>query len=190
MPTQRAEEIVRFWRDVGPEGWYAGGAALDADVNARFREDWEDANAGRRRQWFSNPVGALAYMILTDQFPRHLFRDDPRAFATDHLARSAARVCIDRKLDMHLDEPVRQFFYLPFMHAENLFDQDRCVCLMLVRLPQTGADNIRHARAHRDVIRRFGRFPWRNAVLGRKSSPAEEAFVAEGGYGEMVRAMV
>lgn len=190
MPVERAEEIVDFWRDVGPGGWYAGGAALDAEITRRFRADWDDAAAGRRREWFSNPVGALAYMILTDQFPRQIFRDDPRAFATDHLARSAARVCIDRKLDLHLDEPIRQFFYLPFMHAENLFDQDRCVCLMLVRLPETGQDNIRHARAHRDVIRRFGRFPWRNAVLGRKSSDAEAAFVAEGGYAGMIRDMV
>ncbi|MCC5986887.1 MAG: DUF924 domain-containing protein [Pararhodobacter sp.] len=187
MPTKLAEEIVAFWSDIGPEGWYASDAALDEKIRARYGEVWKEAQAGGLRQWFGNPEGALGYLILTDQFPRNMFREDARAFATDELARTAAQVCVDRKLDLHLPEPIRQFFYMPFMHAENLFDQDRCVCLIIARMPETGAHNLLHARAHREVIRRHGRFPWRNEVLGRQSSEGEQAFLAEGGYGAMVR---
>lgn len=189
MPTRQAEEIVSFWQAVGPEGWYANDEALDAQIRNLYLDAWEKAHAGGLRDWFGNPEGALGYLILTDQFSRNMFREDARGFATDALARSAARVCIDRKLDMHLPEPIRQFFYLPFMHAENTFDQDRCVCLIIDRLSETGADNLLHARAHREVIRRFGRFPWRNAVLDRRSTEAEEAFLASGGYGALVRQM-
>jgi uncharacterized protein (DUF924 family) len=88
---------------------------------------------------------------------------------------------------MKIDEPARQFFYLPLMHSENLADQDRCVRLVLTRLPETGVSNLLHAKAHREVIRRFGRFPHRNAALGRSDTPAEAAFLASGGYGAVVR---
>ena len=189
MPTQLAKEIVGFWQDVGAGGWYEADDALDAQIDERYRSAWEEARRGRLREWLGNPTGALAYLILTDQFARNMFRDDPRAFATDTLARSAARVSIDRKMDLHLPEPIRQFFYLPFMHAENTFDQDRCVCLIIARLPEGGGDNLLHARAHREVIRRFGRFPWRNAALGRRDSHAETAFLEEGGYPAVVRSL-
>ena len=106
--------------------------------------------------------------------------------ATDGRARKAATMAIHHRMDLKLPEPIRQFFYLPFMHGETTFDQDRCICLMIARLPETGADNLRHARAHRDIIRRFGRFPYRNAALGRQNTPAEEAFFAAGGYMSVV----
>ncbi len=188
MP-QRAEEIVRFWEEVGPEGWYGGGARLDAEIRERFLADWERAAEGGLSSWRSNPTGALAYLIVTDQFPRNIFRDDPRAFATDRMARDAAMIAVQRDFDLKTPEPIRQFFYLPFMHAEDAFDQDRCVRLIIARMPETGGENLRHARAHRDVIRQFGRFPYRNRALGRRSTPEEERFMDQGGYGAVVKAL-
>lgn len=182
MPTARALEIIDFWEGVGPKGWYNSTPELDAEIRESFLPDWEEARSGGLIEWLGSPQGALAYLIVTDQFPRNIFRDDPRAFATDERAHRAATKVIHHGLDVQLPEPIRQFFYLPFMHAETTIDQDRCIRYLIARMPETGAENLRHARAHRAIIRRFGRFPYRNAVLGRKSTPAEEAFLAEGGY--------
>jgi uncharacterized protein (DUF924 family) len=186
MP-RTAGEIVTFWTEVGPEGWYGGGDKLDRAIHDRFLEAWVSATRGDYRDWLSAPRGALGYLILTDQFPRNMFRDDPRAFATDRLARTAAIIAVQREWDLMVPEPIRQFFYLPFMHAETTADQDRCVRLILARMPETGRENLLHARAHRQVIRRFGRFPYRNAALGRVSTPEEQAFLDGEGYGGIVR---
>ena len=186
MPRS-AGEIVTFWTEVGPDGWYATDEALDQAIRARFLETWVNAARGDHRDWLSSPRGALGYLILTDQFPRNMFRDESRAFATDRLARTAAVIAVQREWDLMIAEPMRQFFYLPFMHAENNADQDRGVRLILARMPQTGASNLLHARAHRDVIRRFGRFPHRNAAMGRETTQAEAEFLEGGGYGSVVR---
>lgn len=186
MP-RTAGEIATFWEEVGPEGWYGGGAKLDESIRSRFLEVWVSAARGDYRDWLCSPRGALGYLILTDQFPRNMFRDDPRAFASDALARSAAIIAVQRQWDLMIDEPIRQFFYLPFMHSETGADQDRCVRLILARMPDTGTDNLLHARAHRQVIRRFGRFPHRNAALGRVSTSEEKAFLDGAGYGGVVR---
>lgn len=181
-----AAEIVRFWiEEVGTEGWYRQDEALDSDIRARFRDLWERARRGGLCGWGSNPRGSLGYLILTDQFPRNMFRGDARAFATDQAARTAAHSAIARGFDAAIAPPARQFFYLPFMHAESLPLQDRCVRLMALRLP--GSDNPRHARAHREIIRRFGRFPYRNAALGRRDTPAEADFLAGPGYRGVLR---
>lgn len=183
----RKEEITRFWlEEVGPDGWYKADPEVDAAITARFKSDWEAAHAGAFHDWGTNPHGALAYLILTDQFPRNMFRQDWRAFATDVLARAAAKQAIEHNFDMRISEPERQFFYLPLMHSECLVDQDRCVRLMLTRMPETGAENLLHAKAHRELIRRFGRFPFRNTALHRGSSEEEKAFLAAGGYGACV----
>jgi uncharacterized protein (DUF924 family) len=116
-----------------------------------------------------------------------MFRGESRAFATDRLARTAAVLATQREWDLRIPEPMRQFFYLPFLHAETVPDQDRGVCLILARMPETGAENLLHARAHREVIRRFGRFPHRNAALGRTTTPEEAAFLEAGGYGAVVQ---
>ncbi|MBC7133808.1 MAG: DUF924 domain-containing protein [Roseovarius sp.] len=182
------DDVLRFWLDeVGPEGWYAVDDALDAQIRARFLDAWEDARAGACASWLTCPSGTLAYVILTDQFPRNMFRGEARAFDTDRAALTAAKLAIGRGWDMRIDEPARQFFYLPLMHSENLCDQDRCVRLICERMPEHGPGNLLHARAHREVIRRFGRFPYRNAALGRPSTAPERAFEAEGGYGAIVR---
>ena len=183
-------DVIDFWLDeVGPAGWYGGGAALDDTIRTRFLPLWEASQKGKLDPWLASPEGVQAYLIVTDQFPRNMFREDPRAFATDVLARKAAELAVHRRWDLRLPEPGRQFFYLPMMHSENVTHQDRCVRLILTRLPDTGAPNLLHARAHREVIRRFGRFPYRNAALGRPSTPAEAAYLAAGGYGTTVDAL-
>ncbi|ETX29090.1 DUF924 family protein [Roseivivax isoporae] len=181
------EEILTFWLDeVGPEGWYKSDADLDAQVRARFQETWEEAMEGRFALWLTYPSGALAYIVLTDQFPRNMFRGTARAFASDRIALAAAKQAVHRGWDLRIDEPARQFFYMPMMHSENLCDQDRCVRLMKERM-EGGADNLLHAKAHREVIRSFGRFPFRNAALSRKPTAGEIAYVEGGGYGRTVR---
>ena len=183
----RVEDVLAFWLDeIGPEGWYAVSPAIDARVRDRFLPAWQDATEGAFGLWLTYPSGVLAYLILTDQFPRNMFRDDPRAFATDPMARAAAKGAILRDWDLRIDPPARQFFYLPLMHSEDPVDQDRCVRLFVDRMP---GDNVLHARAHRTVIRRFGRFPFRNQALGRATLPDEAAWLADGGYGAEVRAL-
>lgn len=177
------EEVLSYWVDeVGPKGWYSGVEELDAQVRERFLETWNAAQAGSCGLWLTSPVGTLGYIVLTDQLPRNMHRGKAEAFASDKSARAAAKIAIDRDWDMRIAEPVRQFFYMPLMHSENLIDQDRCVRLMACRMPETGADNLRHARAHRYVIRKFGRFPYRNEALGRTTTAAEQAWMKDGGY--------
>lgn len=182
------EEVIAFWLDeVGPEGWYAQDDALDAQIRDRYQPLWEKARAARLCNWASCPKGCLAYLIVTDQFPRNMFRNDPRAFATDELARKVAARACHLRFDGQVDEPARQFFYLPLMHSESQMDQDRAVRMFLLRMPKTGAQNLLHARAHRAVIREFGRFPYRNNALGRETTSAEQTFLTDGGYGLAVR---
>jgi uncharacterized protein (DUF924 family) len=144
---------------------------------------------GRYSLWLTYPSGTLAYIILTDQFPRNMYRGSAQAFAADRLALSAAKTAVQKGWDRKIDEPARQFFYLPMMHSECLSDQEQSVRLILERMPRTGADNLVHARAHREVIRRFGRFPYRNKALSRDTTQAETAFIAAGGYGETLRSL-
>jgi uncharacterized protein (DUF924 family) len=184
------EDVLSFWLDeVGEAGWYAQDDALDAVISKRFKDTWESACQGRFSLWLTYPSGVLAYVILTDQFPRNMFRGSFRAFSSDRISLAAAKAAVDRRWDMRIDEPARQFFYLPMMHSESLCDQERCVRLMCERMPQTGASNLLHARAHREVIRRFGRFPYRNKALSRQSTSPETAYVTNGGYGETVRGL-
>ncbi|MCC1491636.1 DUF924 family protein [Cognatishimia sp. F0-27] len=184
------EDILAFWLDeTGPEGWYKQDAALDQTIRERFEETWHGAMEGRFALWLTYPTGTLAYIILTDQFSRNMFRGTREAFASDRVALAAAKQAIHRGWDLRIDEPARQFFYMPLTHSENLCDQDRCVRLMKERLPSMKG-NLLHARAHREVIRQFGRFPFRNEALGRSFSAPERRFLDEdGGYGGVVRAL-
>ena len=182
------QDVLAFWLDeVGPAGWYSADAALDLEITQRFLETWQNAAQGGCGLWLTCASETLAYIILTDQFPRNMFRDKAAAFATDGIARTAAKMAVNRDWDMKIDEPARQFFYLPLMHSENLADQDRGVRLIKERMPETGESNLLHARAHRRVIRDFGRFPHRNAALDRATSAEERDFLAAGGYGAVVR---
>ena len=181
------EEILSFWLDeTGPKGWYSGGAGMDQAIRERFEDDYNRAREGALSLWLTYASGTLAYIILTDQFSRNMYRDTPKAFATDKLARAAAKAAITKGWDMRIDEPARQFFYMPLVHSECLSDQDRAVRLFMTRMPETGASNLLHARAHREIIRRYGRFSTRNAALGRISNAAEQAYLDQGGYSAVV----
>jgi uncharacterized protein (DUF924 family) len=185
---KQADDILTYWLDeVGPDGWYRGDKALDDDIRDQFEFTWERAQLGACGLWLTDPAGTLAYIILTDQFSRNMYRDDARAFASDKSARAAAKVAIDREWDRAISEPARQFFYMPLMHSENLIDQDRAVRLIHSRLPDTGGSTLTHARVHRSIIRKFGRFPYRNAALGRNMTPPEQKFMDDGGYGTLFR---
>ncbi|MBR9765645.1 MAG: DUF924 domain-containing protein [Rhodobacteraceae bacterium] len=184
------DEVLSFWLDeVGPEGWYKSSEALDQQIRDRFGDAWRSAQGGTYGLWLTYPSGALAYIILMDQFPRNMFRGQKTAFASDKVALAAAKMAIDHRWDVKIDEPARQFFYLPLMHSESLCDQDRCVRLMAERMPETGASNMVHAKAHREVIRKFGRFPYRNEALQRRSTAAEAAYLEQGGYGATMRSL-
>ena len=182
------EEVLSFWLDeVRPKGWYLQDEALDAQIRDKFLSTWEAACAGKFSLWLTYPSGSLAYIILMDQFSRNMFRGSAQAFATDRAALAAAKCAVDKGWDLKIDEPARQFFYLPMMHSENLCDQERCVRLMHERMPHDRVGNLLHARAHREVIRKFGRFPYRNDALDRNTTEHEAAYVSNGGYGTTVR---
>lgn len=183
-------DVIRFWIDeVGPKGWYEATDALDAEIRRRFEAIWQQAASDEGLEgWLTNAEGCLAYIILTDQFPRNMFRGADKAFSTDPLARAAAKKAIARDWDLQIAGQARQFFYLPLEHSESQCDQDRAVRLFKTRMPESES-GLLHARAHREIIRRFGRFPFRNAALGRRSTKAEESFLASGAYGAIVRAL-
>ncbi len=184
------EKVLSFWLDeVGPQGWYKSDAALDAEIRETFKTVWDGIMAGRHSMWLTYPSGTLAFIIVCDQFSRNMFRGTEQAFASDRLALAAAKQAVDKGWDLKIDEPARQFFYLPMMHSENLCDQERCVRLMFERMPVHGAPNLLHAKAHREVIRQFGRFPYRNDAMQRTDTLAEKAYMSSGGYGETVRMM-
>jgi uncharacterized protein (DUF924 family) len=182
------EDVLSFWLDdVGPAGWYEQDEALDNTIRERFLDAWNGAQSGRFSLWLTYPSGALAYIILTDQFPRNMFRGSGKAFSTDRAALTAAKASVGKGWDLKIDAPARQFFYLPMMHSENLCDQERCVRLMKERMPEAGGSNLLHARAHREVIRQFGRFPYRNDALDRRATQTERDYVLAGGYGQTMR---
>lgn len=181
---ERIGAVLRHWEGLGPAGWYAGTPEIDADIRHRFEPLWRAARAGDLADWAGSRAGALALILVLDQFPRNIFRDRAESFATDAAAQRVAERAIADGHDRATELPMRQFFYLPLMHAEDIVAQTHCVALFRDRMP---GDNLRHACAHRDVIAWFGRFPWRNAALGRITRPSETAFLASGGYAEALR---
>ncbi len=183
-----AAEIRRFWlEEVGPKGWYNSSPELDETIRERFEESWEQAQRGECNEWACDPDKSLALVILLDQFPRNMFRGSGKAFESDRKALCVAKKAIEMGYDMRTPEPERQFYYLPLMHSESLMDQERCVRLMTTRMPETGGPNLLHAKVHREVIRKFGRFPYRNDALHRPPTALEEDYLRAGGYGETLR---
>jgi len=177
MPT--AADVVTFWREAGPKRWFEKDTAFDDEIRARFLATYEAAAAGKLAAWEQSAQGALALLILLDQFPRNMFRGEARAFATDPLARAITAGALLRGFDAQVPAELRCFFYLPFEHSENLADQERGIALYQAA---GDADNLKWAELHADIIRRFGRFPHRNAVLGRTTTPEEQAFLDGGGF--------
>jgi uncharacterized protein (DUF924 family) len=173
-----AETVVAFWREAGPGLWFAKDTGFDDQFRRRFLALHEAASRGECAGWVATPEGALALLLLLDQFPRNAFRGTPRMYATDVMARAIAAKAIDAGHDGGIDQALRLFLYLPFAHSEDLADQDRSVKLA----ERLGEPDHSHARRHRSIILRFGRFPHRNQILGRDMTREEQHFLDEGGY--------
>ena len=172
-------EILAFWREAGRDRWYRQDGAFDDEVRRRYLALWREAAAGKLASWEASDEGALALTIVLDQFPRNMFRGDPRTYSTDGMAREVASRAIDRGADARIDPALKEFLYLPFMHSEHLSDQLRCVDLFR---KSGDAENLKYAEGHADIVRRFGRFPHRNRVLDRTTTPEEQAFLDGGGF--------
>jgi uncharacterized protein (DUF924 family) len=174
-----AAAVVAFWREAGPKRWFEKDFAFDQEILERFLPTHEAAAEGELSAWEGNAEGALALLILLDQFPRNMFRNDARAFATDPMARAIAAGALVRGFDAQAPAELRAFFYLPFEHSEDLADQERGIAFYKAA---GDTDGLIWAEIHADIIRRFGRFPHRNAVLGRTTTPEEQAFLDGGGF--------
>jgi uncharacterized protein (DUF924 family) len=172
-------EILAFWRSAGRERWYKRDDAFDAEVRSRFLDLWRKAAAGELSCWETTDEGALALVIILDQFPRNMFRDDIRAYSSDVLAREVADRAIARGADLRVEAALLEFLYMPLMHSEHLADQLRCVDLFR---KAGNADNLQYAERHAEIIRQFGRFPHRNPILGRPTTASEQAFLDSGGF--------
>ncbi|MGE0594908.1 MAG: DUF924 family protein [Hyphomonadaceae bacterium] len=171
-------DVIAFWLNAGPRAWFAKDDAFDAQCRA-FEAAHHDAARRALDQWAEHAEGALALVLLLDQFPRNLYRGSGHAFATDGLALHFAKTAIESSFDLAVDPTLRVFFYLPFEHAEDLATQERAVFLI------EGLDNAeftKYAIVHRDIIARFSRFPHRNAALGRTTTADEQGFLDSGGF--------
>jgi len=172
-------EILAFWREAGGERWYRRDDAFDAEVRRRYLELWQQAKAGHLSSWEASDDGALALTIVLDQFPRNMFRDDSSTYASDALAREVASRAIARGADKRVDAALLEFLYMPFMHSEHLPDQLRCIELFR---NAGNTENLKYAEDHAGIVARFGRFPHRNHILGRVTTPEEQAFLDGGGF--------
>lgn len=181
------DDILRFWfSGHAAKHWFKSTDAFDAEIRQKFEAvamSLAAAQAERKsaHDWEAHsPEAHLALIIALDQFPRNMYRDTPAAFAWDGFALAAAKRMIARKTDIHLSQEQRPFAYMPFMHSENLADQEECIRLCDARLDDDGT--LKFAKIHRDIIARFGRFPHRNSILGRQMLPEEQAFLNDGGF--------
>jgi uncharacterized protein (DUF924 family) len=172
-------EVIAYWLGLGADRWFVKDLAVDDEIRVRFGTAYDAAASGRLAAWEETADGALALLLLVDQFPRNIFRGSIQALAADPLARGVAERAIVRGFDRTFQNPVRRFFYLPLMHSEDLADQERCVALCRVAGDDEG---VHHAQVHADIIRRFGRFPHRNGLLGRATTAEEQAFLDGGGF--------
>jgi uncharacterized protein (DUF924 family) len=179
MNQMTAAKIVSFWRDAGPAKWFEQDDDFDRTIRSRFVAAHEAAARGELAAFEASAEGALALVLLLDQFPRNLFRGSARAFATDPQARAVANRALARGFDLQTDEMMRPFFYLPFMHSELIADQERCVGFYQAL---GDAEQLEWALTHRDIVAKFGRFPHRNHALGRATTPAEQTFLDSGGF--------
>jgi uncharacterized protein (DUF924 family) len=179
MTDDKAVEVLRFWFDEHAKNWFVKDAAFDAEIRSRFLELHQAAAAGQVMPWADEARSCLALVIALDQFPRNMFRGEARAFASDSLARAAARVILERGWDKRMTQSEQLFAYLPFEHSESLEDQ----ALSCELMKDFGEEQLRYALRHREIIQRFGRFPHRNGVLGRESTAAEIEFLQQPGSG-------
>jgi uncharacterized protein (DUF924 family) len=165
-------EVLKFWFALSYDDWWNGGAELDYRIRQNFLKLWTEKRQLPVDTFLADPLTALAAVILFDQLPRNMFRGSAEQFATDHIALAVAKGAIDKEFDRELQPKEREFLYMPFQHSESLSDQNRSVLLFA----ELGDDEqIGYAKKHRDIIERFGRFPHRNAMLGRTPRPEEVA---------------
>lgn len=174
-----AGEVVRFWREAGYQKWFRRDEQFDADFHQCFADAHHAAARGEYESWLQSAEGALALLLLLDQFPRNCFRGSAHSYATDGLARHYAERAIDAGHDQAFEPALRAFFYLPFEHSESLQDQQRSLALFTALNEGTYQ---RYAQLHLDIIQRFGRFPHRNPALGRVSTAEELEYLAQGGF--------
>lgn len=181
--AQWVDELLGFWfGELTPEDWYAVKPETDAAIRERFMQLYREMRVAAPEEAYADPQAALAAIILFDQLPRNMFRGQPEAFGSDDLAAALARNALDRGFDQDLEPAHKQFLYMPLMHSEVLADQERCVSLFKAL---GNEESLKYAIEHRDIIARFGRFPHRNRVLGRESTPDEIAFLqTHPGYGQ------
>ena len=178
-----ADDVLAFWLHAGPAKWFTRDDAFDQAIRDGFEAQHMRASRGELADWAATAEGALALLVLLDQFPRNLYRGSAHAFATDPLAFATAQRAIERDFDGQVEPQLRVFFYLPYEHSERIEDQDRSVALCEGHRDATGdEDTLKWAHLHRDIIRRFGRFPHRNKCLGRVATPEEQAFLDGGGF--------
>jgi uncharacterized protein (DUF924 family) len=182
MPANPTD-ILHFWREAGPKRWFANDDAFDRAIALKFEATHHAAARGEYDGWVETAEGALALLILLDQFPRNLYRGSPHAFATDPMARRIANLAIERGYDRAAEPALRGFFYLPFEHSEDPADQARSVALCRAQAEETGDEgNLKWALDHKAIISRFGRFPHRNHAMGRETTAEEQAFLDGGGF--------
>ena len=173
----RAEEVLAFWfGELRPEDWFNGGDEVDSRIRERFLDLHEALRERVPDEWRASARGTLAAVIALDQFPRNVYRGDPRAFAADAAALGLAREAVERGLDRGMSKDERKFLYLPFEHSEDPAEQARSVELYAAL---DDANTLEYAMRHKEIIDRFGRFPHRNAALGRGSTPEEIEFLKE-----------
>ncbi|RJE80869.1 DUF924 family protein [Paracoccus sp. JM45] len=175
MTIKTADQVLEFWfSDQMTSNWFVKSEQIDAQIVDLFADTYQAAHDGQLDDWMNSSDHALALCIVLDQFPRNMFRGSPRSFESNYLVLGYARMALDRGFDQEQDPKPRQFFYLPFMHSEDLSDQTQSVALY----EKLGNQHSLHfAREHHDIVARFGRFPHRNAVLGRNTIPEEAEFL-------------
>lgn len=182
-----AQEILKFWfEDTPKENWYKSSPELDAAIKNRFLNDYKRAADGKLSDWAETADGGLAVIILLDQFARNMFRGDRQSFAADPIARDFSSRMIESGLDRQIPVKRREFIYMPFLHSEELSDQDRGLELFMTKMDDPNYDVV-HAKAHREIIKRFGRFPYRNDAFGRKTTQEEQSFLDGGGYAAILK---
>jgi uncharacterized protein (DUF924 family) len=177
------QAVIDCWLRHGPDAWFARNEALDAEITADYADLHVQASCCALSHWEETPEGTLALLLLLDQFPRNLFRGSGHSYATDPLARTTARRALAKGFDSKVEPILRPFFYLPFEHSEDLDDQKFSVSLFEKHRDETGdAETLKWAVVHLDLIERFGRFPHRNAALGRESTAEELAYLEADGF--------
>jgi uncharacterized protein (DUF924 family) len=172
-------DVLTLWIGAGHDKWFKSDPAFDADIRARFLPTYEAAVAGRISHWEATPEGALALTIVLDQFPRNMLRGAAHIYAADPVAREVVKRAIARGFDQQVAHDMRRFFYLPLMHSETFADHEESIRL---HRAYGEPESLRYAEHHADIIRRFGRFPHRNKLLGRATTPQEQAFLDGGGF--------